>query len=142
MDIAVKYRYIRHLLGGDDPEAAILYFWTIEKRSGSRMGSGLATDGWKLSLEDYRHSVVSLVSSMRLLGFDSLYPIPIDPAGELLNGSHRIACALALGITDVTVQHSPTMAWAPAWDYKWFARNGLDDMHLSNLQATMGILSA
>lgn len=106
------------------------------------MEVGLATDGWKGSLDDYRHSAEALVHSMQLLGFDTIYPVPVDPVGELLNGSHRVACALALGIAEVPVERHATMAWAPDWDYMWFARNGMDTIHLSELQRVMEKLRA
>ena len=118
MDLAVKWRFF--LSGGEEA-----YRWHIEARSGERMKAGLATDKWKLQLDDYVKSAKDLLESMSSHGFDEKYPVPIDPDGELLNGSHRVACALALEIPYITVELRPDYVWAPAWDYLWFcnARN-------------------
>lgn len=101
------------------------------------MELGVATDVWKKSITDYQNSASALLASMLKNGFDPMFPIDIDPARELLNGSHRLACALALGIEEVPVCHQPIMAWAPEWGYKWFAYAGLGEKELESLKSTM-----
>ena len=120
MDLAVKYRFFRHLYGGEDPDSERVYRWHIEKRSGGRMEAGLATDKWKTQTDDYVSSATGLFKSMSAGGFDERYPVPIDPDGELLDGSHRVSCALALEIPHIAVELRPDYVWAPAWDYLWF----------------------
>lgn len=120
MDLAVKWRFFRHLYGGEDPDSERVYRWHIEKRSGARIEAGLATDKWKTKIDDYVSSATGLFKSMSLNGFDERYPVPIDPDGELLNGSHRVACALALEIPYIPVELRPEYVWAPPWDYLWF----------------------
>jgi hypothetical protein len=130
-DLAVKWRLFRHLLhGGDDPDAENLYRWHIEKRSGTRMRAGLATDQWKKTLDDYVASARALFESMREDGFRLSGAVPVDPAGELLDGSHRVACALALGVEMIPAKREARHAWAPPWGYEWFVANGMgyDDL--------------
>lgn len=101
------------------------------------MQSGVATDAWKRNIDDYLSAAVWLFQSMERWGFDAEHPIPIDPAGELLNGSHRVACALALGIEEVPVEQHTQRAWAPAWDAAWFRAHGLDEGTIAALEASL-----
>jgi hypothetical protein len=126
MDLAVKTRYFRHLLGGDDPEAEEVYLWHIKMRSGARMAAGLATDRWKRNTIDYITTAQNLIESMETRGFDKSEPIDIDQCGELLGGAHRLAAALALQIPEVPVaQYNDRTVWAPAWDFHWFTAAGM-----------------
>ncbi len=59
--------------------------------------------------------------------------MPIDPDGELLDGSHRVACALALEIDVIPAQRMQTRCWAPAWSYEWFVQNGMPHDNLARL---------
>jgi hypothetical protein len=122
MDLAVKWRFFRHLRDGDDADSLRVYRWHIEQRSGSRMAAGLTTDKWKRSLEDYVQAATDLWFSMAK-GFDLAHRVPIDPDGEILDGAHRVACALVQG-RDVPCVLRKTWAWAPAWDEEWFSRAG------------------
>lgn len=134
-DLAIKWRLFRYFLVGGDTEAVRLYRWTIEARSGARMAANVPTDQWKMTVDDYVASAAALCRSMAYRGFDATCAVPIDPDGELLNGSHRVACALALGIGDCPVRRERKMAWAPAWDYQWFVVHGMDEEDLSRLKA-------
>jgi hypothetical protein len=133
----VKYRLFLHLRGGNDPEAEGLYRWHIWKRSGARMQAGLKTDVYKSSTGDYWAAAISLNQSMALRGFDPDHAVPIDEDGELFNGSHRVACALALGIEEIHVVNMPGKVWAPAWGADWFRTNGLDEGTIAALQASL-----
>lgn len=137
LDLAVKYRFFRHLYGGDDPEAVELYRWHIWKRSGARMQAALATDVNKRGIDDYLAAAVWLYQSMGMDGFDPNHPVPVDPDGELLNGSHRVACALALGIASIPVEQSARRVWAPAWNAEWFRTNGMDEEMIAALEASL-----
>jgi hypothetical protein len=123
------------LIERNDPDSIRVYVWHIQKRSGARFKFGARTDQWKLSIDDYIRASSGLHLSMDLRGFDPSCAVPIDLDGELLNGSHRVACALALGIGDCPVRRERRMAWAPAWDYEWFVANGMDEEDLSQLKA-------
>jgi hypothetical protein len=130
----VKVRLFRHLLEGGDAHSVELYRWTISKRSGARMAANVPTDRWKMTLDDYLASAGALAASMALRGFLPEEAIPIDPDGELLNGSHRTACALALGIESVPVERRADRVWAPAWGLDWFVANGISEDDLNQLK--------
>ena len=123
-DLAVKFSFFHHLLHGDDYDSERVYRWHIEKRSGHRMESGVATDGWKRSLDDYVASAASLAASMAHRGFLPHGAVPVDPNGELLGGVHRVACAIACGIDAIPVVRMESFVWAHPWDRGWFIGNG------------------
>ena len=125
LDLAVKWRFFRHLLGGNDGDAVDLYRWHIEQRSGHRIAAGLPTDRWKRSVDEYVTSATALLQSLRTYGF--LGPVPVDRNGELLDGSHRVACASALGIEEIPVDRQDRNVWAPAWDELWFRARMTDE---------------
>jgi hypothetical protein len=132
----VKYRYFRYLLGGDDPDAERIYRWHIAKRSGARMRAGMPTDMWKLSLNNYIGAAKTLLSSMQADGYLIEHRIPIDYYYELLGGSHRMACASALGLSNVPVLMHEQRVWAPPWDVSWFEKNGMEMSEIDRLVDT------
>ena len=119
-DVAVKWRYFKHLQCGGDPEAIGVYRWHIAARSGQRFVAGIATDQWKRSVDDYVVAAQAVFASMARDGFNSRYPIQLDPDGELLGGAHRLAAALALGLPSVPCEIAPYKVWAPPWGEAWF----------------------
>jgi hypothetical protein len=125
MDLAVKWRFFRHLYGGEDPDSEEVYRRHIEARNGHRMEAGVATDEWKTEIDDYVSSATELFKSMSANGFDPEYPIPIDNDGELFGGAHRLACALSLDIRVIPTVIIDDYVWAPPWDYLWFTNNML-----------------
>ena len=138
----MKWRLFRSRLHGGDPDAERVYRWHIEARSGARLSAGLATDRWKRTIDDYVVSAGTLFASMFVDGFDPKQAIPLDPNGELLDGSHRLACALALGIEAVPVTHSSRLAWAPAWGEAWFVEKGMAAEDLARLRADYAALAS
>lgn len=120
LDLAVKWRFFMDMLPGPKaPWAEGTYRWHIAERMTANAEQGIGMDANKTrSIDEYVDKARDLFRSMRG-GFDHAYPVPIDPAGELLDGAHRTACALALG-HDVAVVHLDRKAWAPAWDEDWF----------------------
>ena len=90
------------------------------------MKAGLPTDAWKLSLQDYLASAQTLYEDIKRAGFSPRYPIPVDPDGELLNGSHRVALGLALGLKTIPVRLEARYVWAPPWNTQWFINNSVN----------------
>jgi hypothetical protein len=148
-DIAVKWRYFRHLtlsepiLAGSeelgphplcDPDSERLYRWHIQARNGARMAAGLKTDKWKRTVDHYVSSAKALHNAMVHEGFRAEFAIPIDLEGELLGGAHRLACALALGMETVPVQMHQRFAWAPAWGEDDFRNAGMQPADLDRLR--------
>ena len=137
----MKARYFKHLLRGGDPDAERVYLWHIAVRSGARMEQGLTTDRWKRSLDDYLSSAKALFCSMGEKGFDPKCAVPIDPDGELLDGSHRVACALALKIEQIPIVRKPQRAWASAWDEASFIAADISAEDLGRLRQDWRILN-
>lgn len=135
MDVAVKWRFFKHLLHGGDEDAGRVYRWHIDERSGARMRAGLTTDKWKGSVDDYVKSAHWLASSMREDGFIPFHPIPIDANGELLDGSHRLACAIACELPAVYVERVAREVWAPPWGLAWFEDHGMRADDLARLKS-------
>lgn len=106
------------------------------------MQAGLPTDRWKLSLDDYVTSAKQLLKSMHVIGFLPQHAVPIDLDGELLNGSHRVACALALEIAYTPVTYETRKVWAPPWDEFWFWANGMKPKALERSLSDLERLSA
>lgn len=146
MDLAVKCLYFRtlfsRLCGGDHIEwyeencpgsllpyedehnFIAMYEWMMLARNGDRMRANVPTDNYKVSLMDYHNANFVLAHSMMNDGFPRKHAVPIDKNGELLDGSHRVACALAMGFTTIWVEKRPDQeVWAPAWDRDWFVFN-------------------
>ena len=99
-------------------------------------------DGWKSKIDDYYFSAFRLYESMKALGFIEHEAVPVDEAGELLGGAHRLACALALGLVDVPVRTVETKAWAPPWHREWFVEHGMRSEDLARLDADWALLNA
>lgn len=53
----------------------------------------------KYSLDSSIEKFDALINSIQKNGFDKMYPIPVDLNYNLIDGSHRLSIALALGIT-------------------------------------------
>jgi hypothetical protein len=125
LDVTVKWRYFNHLIGGKDPDSEREYRRLLSNRNGHRMAEGLTTDGWKTSLDDWVAASKALLDSIQTNGFIERHAIPIDKHGELLNGTHRLACALAVGFTTVPVWRlQDKEVWAPPWGLEWFQEQG------------------
>lgn len=95
---------------------------------------GLATDRYKRSVDDYVASAQGLFSSMLASGFSPFYSVPIDPERELLDGSHRVALALALWQESIPVVISTKRVWAPPWGLEWFEAKGMAKADLDRLE--------
>jgi hypothetical protein len=140
-DLAVKWRLFRHLIKGNDPDAERVYRWHIEARSGHRMKAGVPTDKWKRSADDYVDFASILLLSMKSRGFHPGGVIPVDQDGELLDGSHRVACAIALDIPVIPyVVMRERQAWAPAWGEEWFVKEGCPAEDLERLRSDFALL--
>ena len=75
-----------------------------------------------------------LLESIRRKGFHTdRYPISLSAGGHLLDGSHRLACAIAWGVERVPVEF--TKRKDPASDYgrEWFIEHGFDSELIARL---------
>ncbi len=71
----------------------------------------------KRSVDDFVREAKNLFVSMSQIGFDPDYPVPFNRYG-ILNGCHRVACALALDI-DVWAQEYDNKTVNTAYDLEW-----------------------
>ena len=132
-DLAVKWRFFRHLIQSHDPDSERVYRWHIETRQKANARVGVGMDS-KNGTDHYVSDCRRLLASMRNLGFRPQYAIPIDPSGELLGGAHRLACALALKLDEIPVKDEARRVWAPAWDEAWFLDNDMARADLCRLR--------
>jgi hypothetical protein len=133
-DLAVKWRFFRHLIDGTDPDAGRVYCWHIETRAHANARVRIGMDG-KSGIEQYVQDCGRLLASMRASGFIAAHAVPIDPDGELLGGAHRTACAIALGLPAIPVTDEMRRVWAPAWDKQWFVSNGVEPADMERIAA-------
>ena len=61
--------------------------------------------------------------------------------GELLDGSHRVACALALGLPEVPVKREARYVWAPPWGERWFIDHGMGEEDLERVRRDVRALA-
>jgi len=73
----------------------------------------------------------ALAASVRERGLDPRYPISIAPDGRLADGSHRLACALAVDADNLTVTFSPPPKAAYGRD--WFENRGYSEGLIATL---------
>lgn len=68
----------------------------------------------------------NLIESIKKNGFDNKYPIQINKKLKLVNGSHRLAIALYLGIEKVPVVITPESENIDSlYDVNWFLSNNM-----------------
>ena len=134
-DIPVKWRFIRHLAEGGDPDSERVYRWHIEKRTGGR-----EPRSWKRSVDDYVAALAVLLAGMRVDGFDANYPVVLGANGRLRDGAHRVACALFLGLPVLAV--TDPRDGSATWGLDWFRRHDMGPADLQRIEADWQWLKA
>lgn len=129
LDLAIKWRFFRHLCTGDDPDSERVYRQHLEARKTALAEIGMGMDR-KANTDQYITDCRHLLLSMAANGFLVEYAISIDPDGEMLSGAHRVACALALGIKDVPIERHTRRVFAPPWNRAFFVESSIcgDDL--------------
>jgi hypothetical protein len=74
----------------------------------------------KQSVDDFVREAKNLFVSMSQNGFNSEHPVPFNRNG-ILNGTHRVACALALDI-DLWAQEYDNTTVITAYDLNWLEK--------------------
>ena len=128
LDLAIKYRYFKHILTATDPDSERVYRWHIEARTGGR-----EPGSWKVSIEDYVEVCHWLALRMPDDGFDVGQPIVIGLNGRLRDGAHRLACALACGVVPYWRRHEKP-GIARHWDAMELIRCGIADDDMSRVK--------
>lgn len=133
LDLAVKVLYARdHLQTALDlplsVDAQALYRRHIELRTGGREpGNPL-----KQTVDAYERDFRALIDSLASDGYQARGAIPLSGPGLILNGAHRLASSLALGLAEVpcfTVPDAPSYDW----DMGWFLWHGFTAQEIAVL---------
>ena len=104
-------------------------FEVYEKMISLRKGS---SDGYVRSFEE-------LVKSVKSRGFNSRYPILVNPKGSLLDGAHRLAISAAMDVDEVPVK--VTKGKRPRrFDKDWFLKKAFQADLVSKLELQVGHL--
>lgn len=96
-DIIIRYKALQDKFFNNDEHGFALYEKLMSERYKEKP--------FKNKIED---SLDGLFNNMKVNGFDDNYPIPVNSEFRLLDGSHRLAAALANGIQDLPVSVLPT----------------------------------
>lgn len=127
LDLAIKWRFFRHLIEGSDEDSRRVYRWHIQQRTG-----GKEARSWKVCVEDYVSAARELLASMQLRGFDPECPVRFGSNGLLMEGAHRIACALALGEC-VWIETLGRPGNSSPWDEEWLRKDGVSEADLARV---------
>lgn len=104
--LTFKHIYAQHyLLGGKSQYPERQYREHINYVTG---GSNKEEDGSKSCVDDYVRSFNELLASMHDHGFSAQNPVPVDASYTPLDGSHRVAAALAMDLPVPVVRFSHT----------------------------------
>jgi hypothetical protein len=126
LDVAVKVGYARWRLGllggGTFPRA--LYLDHIRAFNGFVEADGSGKVGGQKFLTAFDELIYELQKS----GFRIDRPVPLCDDGTILDGAHRVAACIALGIA-VNVVRVPGIV-GPNYDYRFFQRRGLSRVSL------------
>lgn len=128
LDLAVKWRFLRHLKQADDRDSERVYRWHIERRT-----KGREPGSWKQTTDQYVTACGTLLASMMDRGFDSRSPVRVGSNGLLMGGAHRIACSLLLG-ERVRVLHDERPGKAAPWGRDWFAMHCCPEADLARIE--------
>ena len=128
LDIAVKWRFFKHLVKGNDADSERIYRWHIEERTG-----GNERRSWKCTIEDYITGCKTLLESMLAIRFNPEFPLVYRKNGTLREGAHRLACALLLELDVYYI--IVDVEGKTIWDAYWFMRHGMRSEDLQHVKA-------
>lgn len=112
-DVLVNYHCIKQWVETQNDDAFCLYLKKQNKRRAAAQ-----TDGFK-----------SLIKNMQQNGFLVSRPILVDAEGHLVDGAHRLACALYFHVDFVSVKIVQKRAQVE-YGRDWFSQNGFTDEEL------------
>ena len=121
MDIIVRYLAIEEFFGLND------FGWTLYRKMQERRGP------FPHSEDNFRALLRYIVEK----GFDPHSRIKVDEAQRLIDGSHRMACALYFGEKEVPVEIVPGK-FDVRYGIEWFERVGFTPSELEIIQNKKG----
>ena len=74
---------------------------------------------------EYFEIFKKLISDIQLKGFDYNYPIIVDKQLHIIDGSHRMACALYFHIEEITIKIKKTCSPHPFYAKQWFIKKNI-----------------
>lgn len=134
MDVIVKILYARQLLNYPNLNSTIdskdLYLRHIYFRTG---GKEPGDEGRKGNLNSFIDHFEQLIHSMQVNQFQEEFAIPVSRrTGLILNGAHRLAAAIALGLKQIPIvvrDDSEGITWGD----DWFIQQGIYPHELDEL---------
>lgn len=121
LDIAAKVWYL-HMRDNMQTYAADVY---VEHIRAMTKGSFIEAYGEKSNSNSFIESFERLYNSIKSVGFDVGNPIPVDRNMQILDGAHRVAIGLVLGIK-VPIIILPIDA-VDKYDANFFERQGVSN---------------
>ncbi|RTZ47584.1 FkbM family methyltransferase [Candidimonas sp. SYP-B2681] len=132
LDIPVKVLFARNYLGCSslaETDAVEMYRQHILRRTNGCEPHAFG----KASVGDYEQAFVVLIESIKEYGFLRHFAIPVDCNGKILNGAHRLAAALALGLKTVPVITLPAPWEGLEWGLGWFLHSDFEPNEINAL---------
>lgn len=130
LDIVIRYLYAKELLQGiEEGEGSRLYTKFIDKKGieeplSNKVFAFFSDYEQKIGVPAYQNSFQKLIKSMKTNGFEKEYFIPLDKHGEIINGAHRLAAALALKIPIWAVDFPLFEGFGFDFSEEWMGKNG------------------
>lgn len=90
-----------------------------------------------LEMIEHKNEFISLINDIKENGYNLDYPILVNKDGLIIDGAHRMACAVYFGIPRISIYtNDEFFDFIPA-DYStdWFIANGLEQcIELGNVE--------
>lgn len=86
---------------------------------------------------EHKNEFIILINDIKENGYNFNYPILINKDGLIIDGAHRMACAVYFGIPNISVYTTDEFYNFTPADYseEWFKLNGLEQcIDLGNIQ--------
>ncbi len=139
LDIIVRILYVNDIIAGirNERHEQMYRRLMMVQNGGSEptenMISGYFTEySLKSGWEAFDQSFKALITSMREQGFRRNDFIPLDNKGRMINGRHRLAVAIALGI-DVWTRSYDYDGIRLCFDRQWLFDNGFSDAEIAEI---------
>jgi len=129
LDIMAKVLYLK--LKDTAPEYARKLY--LEQERVMTRDSFVEAGSRKYGQQAFVDAFEALFEDMKRNGYsEKALPIPVDEDMQAMDGAHRIACALVLGIP-VKVIHLPVRAEYDMYPYQWFIERGMESWCLDQM---------
>ena len=87
----------------------------------------------------FSRDIKSISDSIKHDGFLSRYPISISQEGYLIDGAHRLACALYHGVEEIPVDIQPTNR-SVDYGLQWFVDKGFNQAIIDEMESIKNML--